>query len=253
MLDKRAQYSYVDLKNKRHRLLKFILFFILFIVAYNCLVTFFFSVWVVDNETMQPGLLKGDRLIFTSFTPPWKLKKSDESNLLFKRGTIVLINKKNAVSRKLPLRLLDATVRFFTLQRISLFAKDGQYYIKRVIALPGDEISMNDYVFRIKAIGHTYVLTEFEFSDKPYHPAKPEMLDNKNSSENSIQQNITWDESIPFSGRMDAIKLGLNECFVVSDDRSNTNDSRTWGPVSPSSITARAVLRFWPLNRLELY
>jgi len=253
MLEKRPPYSYVDLKNKRHRLLKFILFFILFIVAYNCLVSFFFSVWVVDNDTMQPGLQKGDRLIFTSFITPWKLNKNIDNNFSFKRGTIVLINKNNEIDRKLPLRLADTVVRFFTLQRISIFSKDEQYYIKRVIALPGDEIFMNDYVFRIKAVGHTYVLTEFEFSEKPYHPAKPEMLDNKTQSENTVQQNIIWDESIPFSGRMDAIKLGANECFVVSDDRGNTNDSRTWGPVSPSSIKARAVLRFWPLNKLELF
>jgi len=252
MLEKRAPYSYVDLKNKRHRLIKFILFFILFIVAYNCLVTFFISVWVVENDTMQPGLLKGDRIIFTSFNPFWNINKNNENRLSFKRGTIVLI-KQNEINRKLPLRIADAAVRFFTLQKISIYSKDVQYYIKRVIALPGDEISMNDYVFRIKAVGHTYVLTEFEFSEKPYHPAKPEILDNNTSFENTSQQNLIWDESIPFSGKMDTIKLNTNECFVVSDDRGNTNDSRTWGPVPPSSITARAILRFWPLNRLELF
>jgi len=43
--------------------------------------------------------------------------------------------------------------------------------------------------------------------------------------------------------------LGEDECFVLSDDRSNTNDSRTWGPIPVSSVTGRALLRYWPLTR----
>jgi signal peptidase I len=59
-----------------------------------------------------------------------------------------------------------------------------------------------------------------------------------------------WDTSIPFSGNMDRIILGEDECFVVSDDRSNTNDSRTWGPVSADRITGKAVFRYWPFTRI---
>jgi signal peptidase I len=61
-----------------------------------------------------------------------------------------------------------------------------------------------------------------------------------------------WDESLPFSGNMDRIVLGENECFVLSDDRSNTNDSRTWGPVSLDIIVGKALFRYWPLNRIGL-
>ena len=59
-----------------------------------------------------------------------------------------------------------------------------------------------------------------------------------------------WDSSLPFSGNMDPIILGDNECFVISDDRSNTNDSRTWGPVQINNISGKALFRYWPLNRL---
>jgi signal peptidase I len=50
---------------------------------------------------------------------------------------------------------------------------------------------------------------------------------------------------------MDTIILGPNECFVISDDRSNTNDSRTWGAIPYSLITARAVARIWPPVKIE--
>jgi signal peptidase I len=59
-----------------------------------------------------------------------------------------------------------------------------------------------------------------------------------------------WDESIPFSGNMDSLILGPGECFVISDDRSNTNDSRTWGPIPADLITGKAIFRYWPLTRI---
>jgi signal peptidase I len=187
---------------------------------------------------MQPGLNKGDRILFSSFMPPGS-RNNEENQLSFKRGNIVLVDMRHNKDRKLPLTIIDGVVRFFTLQRISIFSREGQYYVKRVIGLPGDEISMNNYSFRVKALGSTFTLTEYELSQRPYHtsiPTTPEL----------------WNESAPFAGSMNMLTLGFNECFVVSDDRSNTNDSRTWGSVPPSLITAKAVLRFWPLNKIGL-
>jgi len=231
MFDKWMQYSYAAQKHHRHRLLKIILSFLVLYILYNCLTAFFFSVWVVENNTMKNELSAGDRLIFTSFTP----YSGD-----LQRGSIVLIDKRGDKNQKLPLKLVDGVVRFFTAQRVSIFSRDWQYYIKRVIALPGDEVSMTDYVFRVKIAENSFSLTEFELSARPYNPVIP-------------QTSSLWDESIPFSGTMDPVILGPDECFVISDDRTSTNDSRTWGPISPSLITARAVLRFWPLNKIELF
>ena len=242
MFDKGRKYSYKEQKNQRYKFIKLLFGFIVLYILFNCLTAFFVSVWVVENNTMQPELASGDRMIFSSFTlPSWiNLKKSSEYSFNFKRGSIVLIDMGNEKGRNVSLRIIDGIVRFFTAQRISIFSGEGQYYIKRVIALPGDEIYMSNYVFRVKPAGSPYNLTEFELSDKPYHPAIP-------------QTSELWDESIPFSGSMDTIILGPDECFVVSDDRSNTNDSRTWGPVSPSSITARAVLRIWPPAKIDFF
>jgi signal peptidase I len=109
--------------------------------------------------------------------------------------------------------------------------------MKRVIGLPGDEIIMTNFVFRVKPSGGSYSLTEFELSDKPYDVTIPHVP-------------ALWDESIPFSGNMDRIVLGENECFVIADDRSNTNDSRTWGPVPAELIIGRALFRYWPFTRI---
>ena len=240
MFDKWTQYSYAEQKKQRHKLLKFIFVFLVLFILFNCFNVFLFSSWSVDNNTMQPGLNSGDRLIFTSFSPPWIRDKNDNSGFMFKRGSIVLVDMGHQKDKKIPLKILDSVVRFFTLQRVSIFSSEGQYYIKRVIGLPGDEISMSNYVFKVRTAASSYSLTEYELSEKPYLPFIP-------------QTSELWNDQLPFSGSMDTIILGPGECFVVSDDRSNTNDSRTWGSVKISSITARAVLRYWPLLKMELF
>jgi len=238
MFDKRKQYSYKAQKHHRYKLLKVTLICLSFFIVYNCLTAFFFSVWSVESNSMQPGLTAGDRVIFSSFMIRWNRSNTEDNPYNFKRGSIVLIDKGHFYEKKLPLQIIDGIVRFFTLQKVSIFSGDGQYYVKRVIAFPGDEISMTDYIFRVKTAGNSFSLTEFELADRPYHPAIPQVP-------------ALWDDSLPFSGNMDPVILGPDEFFVISDDRSNTNDSRTWGAVSSLMLTARAVVRFWPFNKIE--
>jgi len=238
MFNRWSQYSYRTQKKNRYKFLRLFIGFLILFIIYNCLTAFFFSVWVVNNSAMQPGLTEGDRIIFNSFNPPWAV--NDDNPYKFSRGSIVLVDMRRENSRNIFLRILDGIVRFFTAQRISIFSHSGQIYIKRVIALPGDEISMHNYVFRVKPAGSSYALTEYELSKEPYYPLVP-------------QVSSLWDESLPFSGSMDTIVLGPDECFVISDDRGNTNDSRSWGPVKPSLIKARAILRFWPLNKIGTF
>lgn len=238
MFDKWRRYSYTAQKHQRHRLLRALLWFISLAILYNLLTAFFVSTWVVENNSMQGGLEAGDRLAFTSFSIPMLLadRKPESRSLPFKRGDIVLIDSGAAGKRRFSLALLDGLVRLFTLQRRSLFDRDERY-IKRIIGLPGDEVSMANYIFKVKQAGGSYTLTEFEHADKPYQPVIPQIP-------------ALWDDSLPFSGNMEKITLGSRECFVVSDNRSNTNDSRTWGPVSLDSIRAKAFFRYWPLTKL---
>lgn len=239
MFNRKKSFSYKEQKKQRHKFIKMFFVFLVLYVLYNLLITFYVSAWVLDNNTMQPGFNAGDRLIFTSFRMPVGNNLSQEQ-LPFRRGSIVLVDMDSLRDRPVMLRLLDGVVRFFTFQRVTIFSGEGQYYIKRVIGLPGDEIFMTNYVFRIMPSGSQFSLTEFELSHRPYHLIIPQVT-------------TLWDESIPFSGSIEPFVLGANEVFVVSDDRSNTNDSRTWGPVPLSNITARALFRFWPVTRFDIF
>jgi signal peptidase I len=199
---------------------------------------FLVSFRVLENESMRPALHSGDRFIVYSYGFSRLLSKTGSGGPQIKRGSIVVIDPSLERGQGFFLFLADNAVRFFTAQRVSLVNRENRTYIKRLIALPGDEISMKDFILRVKPAGQPYALTEYEFSSKLYHILPPQL-------------SPLWDESLPFSGAMDTMVLGENQCFVLSDDRSNTNDSRTWGPISMNTIAGRVVFRYWPFTRLE--
>jgi signal peptidase I len=238
MFDKALKYSYAAQKQERHKLLRMALILLSLYLLYNIITAFFCSVWVLRNNTMQPGLHAGDRfLVASSILPSLLAELKQTEGIPFKRGSIVLVDTRRGGNHNWLLIIADNLVRFFTAQRCSILMTDEYLYIKRLVALPGDEISMTNFVLRIRPADSSYSLTEFELSDRPYHPNIPQVP-------------ARWDDSIPFSGNMDTMVLGAGEYFVVSDDRLNSGDSRSWGPVSVREIIGRPVFRFWPPARI---
>jgi signal peptidase I len=47
--------------------------------------------------------------------------------------------------------------------------------------------------------------------------------------------------------------LGPQEYFVMGDNRSNSNDSRSFGPIPVEDIVGRVWLRYWPLNQFKYF
>jgi signal peptidase I len=236
----RHQYSYVDQQNYLRRVRIILIWLLAFIVAYTLISALFVSNRVLENNTMKPEFLSGDRCVFSSFTLHHLFRDKEEGSLPFQRGQVVLVDRSIGTGQPFLRTIFDGFVRFFTFQRYSLFPKEDVLFVKRVIGLPGDTVSMSNYVVRVKPAKEPYEFTEFELTSIDYTPELP-------------QVSPLWDESLPFSGFMDSIVLGKEECFVLSDDRSTTNDSRTWGPVPANSITGRILIRYWPLTRFERY
>jgi signal peptidase I len=237
MFGKWRKYSYAAQKHQRHRIRWVLIWFIALFVFYTLITTFFCSMVVLENETMQPGFFPGDRFIFSSYRLYRLFADRDSRDRPFRRGNVVLVDLDLRKKRGLFSGFLDGLFRFVTLQRAGLAGRGNRLFIKRVVGLPGDEISMVNFVLRIRPAGESYRLTEFEIAEAPYDVSIPQVP-------------ALWDESIPFSGNMDSLVLGEDECFLLSDDRSNTNDSRTWGPVSSDLVVGGVLFRYWPFTRL---
>jgi signal peptidase I len=207
---------------------------------------------VMESDSMLPQIQRGDRFVFLNFgLTRFTGEAASLTNLPIRRGDIVL------VSFTEKQRFFDYIktwasqfVRFISAGRINdrvttmddanrASETNSRLYIKRVIALPGDEVLMTNYVVRVKPKDEPYTLTEFEVSSRHYDVNIPE-------------SKALWDDSLPFSSNMNIITLGEDQCFVMSDERSNTNDSRSWGPVSVRAIGGKALFCYWPLGHLGL-
>jgi signal peptidase I len=233
--------SFQEQQKGRGKARKTTLAALLFLAVYILISNYVFTMRSLENSSMTPGLLSGDRFVFLSFGINHLFgSRGDAYNLPLRRGSIVSISTDDDASP--ARRAANAIVRFGTAGRVGL--SGGRDYIKRVIALPGDEVSIVSHVARVKPKDGSYTYTEFESAanreegiGEPYEVHFPE-------------NTPLWDEGVPFSGNMSKITLGPDECFVLSDDRSNTNDSRTWGPVPITRIGGKAILRYWPITRL---
>ncbi|MDR3316039.1 MAG: signal peptidase I [Coriobacteriales bacterium] len=99
----------------------------------------------------------------------------------------------------------------------------GRILIKRVIAVEGQTVDLVD--------GAVYI--DGKPLDEPY-------THGKESTPLELMGGVTL--SYPFTVPDGAI-------WVMGDNRTNSLDSRYFGPISEDEVTGRAIIRIWPLDR----
>lgn len=106
--------------------------------------------------------------------------------------------------------------------------RPSEYYIKRVIGLPGETVEISDgSVFVYTADTNRKVQLEEQYL--------PEGIDTINN------------------GDYNKVTLGADEYFVLGDNRNHSKDSRSFGAVKDSFIVGRVLFRGWPLDRLGTF
>lgn len=100
---------------------------------------------------------------------------------------------------------------------------EKDYYLKRVIGLPGERVKVEDNKVII------------------YNNEHPEGI--------VVQENYL---SEPTPGSM-SVTLGPDQFFVMGDNRDASFDSRRFGPIKRDTIVGRTWLRGWPLERVDLF
>ena len=118
---------------------------------------------------------------------------------------------------------------------VVVFHPPGQraVFIKRVIGVPGDTIALRG--------GDVYV--NGRRLAEPYVKATAGTLERTDPW--SSDKPASWSLAKPY-------KVPAGEYFVMGDNRSESDDSRDWGPVPRAAILGEAVVTFWPLGRLRL-
>jgi signal peptidase I len=225
--------SYQEQRNYFRRVRTIIIWIFGFFVFYSLFTGLLFSNRSMESASMEPEIKAGDRFIFSNYTLGRLFKRG---NLPFKRGQVVLVDRSAGEKKSAVKIVLDAAVRFCTLQRVSLFSREDTIFIKRIVGLPGDTVAITNFVAKIKPAGENSFDDESALSSDDYTLKLPEVSG-------------IWDDAIPFSASMESVVLKAGECFVLSDDRSNTADSRTWGPIQATAIVGRALLRYWPVTQ----
>jgi signal peptidase I len=139
----------------------------------------------LDGPSMQPGLHTDERVLVNSLAYSFHGPE---------RGDIIVFHPPSAPSER---------------------------YIKRVIGLPGDTITLTPDT----------VAVDGDVLQEPYITSAP-----FGETENPEAQTI---------------KLGTNQYFVMGDNRTNSQDSRFFGPITAAAIIGQAEFVVWPLNSLH--
>ena len=102
----------------------------------------------------------------------------------------------------------------------------SQYYIKRIIGLPGEIVEIKD--------GHVSIYNQ-EFPEG-------KILD---ESIYLPKEKITIGQT--------HLKLSEDEYFVLGDNRQASSDSRQWGVLPRDNIIGRVWFRVWPFNTAKYF
>lgn len=113
--------------------------------------------------------------------------------------------------------------RFWEPQRgdivVFRFPKDpSKDFVKRLIGLPGDKVEIRKSKLYING----------NLVPEKYLPAGLEF------------------------GSFGPTVIPENSYFMMGDNRNNSDDSRSWGVLPRENVIGKAVLIYWPLNRIHL-
>ena len=158
-------------------LIKLVLLSLLIVVPFRLYIA---QPFIVDGASMDPTFETGDYLIVDELTYRFKAPE---------RGSVLIFK----------------------------YPRDPRKsFVKRVIGLPGETISISEGQVTIINIEHPEGLT----LNEPY-------------------VKLIKEDSVDYI-------LGQGEYFVMGDNRLSSADSRVWGPVPEANIVGRPIIRFFP-------
>jgi signal peptidase I len=107
----------------------------------------------------------------------------------------------------------------------------GPVLIKRIIGMPGDVISLRD--------GYVYI--NGVRLNEPY----VRRIGGRQEPTDPFTNGLAWSLQQPYH-------VPAGTYFMMGDNRTDSGDSRQFGPMPKADIIGEAFLIYWPLNRLRI-
>lgn len=167
---------------------------------------FLFQPFFVQGASMEPNFEDGEYLIINELG----YKETDLNifnNHLFTVEPFKELNRGDVIVFRYP-------------------KNPSQFFIKRVVALPGETITVKD--------------------------EKVIIASSENPAGFVLDESGYLDEGAATSGEINR-QLEENEYFVLGDNRSASHDSRSWGPLKKDLIIGKVLLRAWPIGKAAVY
>lgn len=156
--------------------------------------------FIVDGTSMSPNFETGQFLIIDKLTYHFKNPE---------RGDVIVFK----YTKNRPV----------VTSRVREFLTPNTYFIKRVVGLPGEHVTVANGVTTITSVSG---------------------------------EQITYSE--PFVEYTDSVKtadmkLTDDEYFVMGDNRAESYDSRSWGALKAEDVEGRAFIRVFPFKNAGLF
>jgi len=199
---------------------------------------FFLQAFKIPSASMRDTLLEGDHLFVNKMAYglkiPFTQKRLWEKPI--KRGDIIVF--------EFPAETRD--------QQNCGGRQYGRDFVKRVIALPGDTVEVQDS--RAYVNGELQPLQPYEKFDAisrthfdPSEVPAPIAQDYQQIWENHELEQVF---GMFLRDQFGPVVVPPNTYFAMGDNRDNSCDSRFWGPVPQKNIKGKAWLIHWPPNRM---
>ncbi|MGH2811855.1 MAG: signal peptidase I [Actinomycetota bacterium] len=173
--------------------------------------TFLFQAFFIPSGSMENTLLVGDRVLVSKLS--YRFGEPRRGDILVFRGP---------ESFTPPAQDRGPIGNFLHSVAVGLGLRSSeQDFIKRVIAVEGDEVEVKD--------GSVFV------------------------NGNRLRERYLHDRApLACSGQFcGPLEVPDNEVFVMGDNRANSRDSRVFGPIDESDIVGKAFVLIWPPDRFE--
>ena len=172
---------------------------------------------IVQQPSMYPTLKEGQRLILNRW--------GRTTGKMPERGDIITFEAPSKdyipaidVDLENPLAVYKEKNNMFSKFVYNVLEIGKKSYIKRVIALPGEHIKIEN--------GNVYI--NGELLNEPY-----------------LQDDVITDA---LGGAFTDLTVPENSVFAMGDNRAHSRDCRSFGCIPLEKIENKVLIRFWPLN-----